>query len=1112
LETSNAITGGTVNMDGALFNETAANAISGSTVVNMNSYGGNAILSAANNYTGPTTVVGGSNPAQINGFYVFGAALDFSEANSPVTNIINNGISHANISTGSSLTLSGGSLYVVGANGAANSQEFNGLTVTSGNSNLVADAGTGGGTTEIDLNAITRQTGGLINFGSNVYAPNGAGTTTITTTTANSNFAGGQQTILGGWATVGNEYWAVSGTGATPGAITALTTYAQFSENMTAGQDVNVASQTDFTNAASVNSLRFSGSGSDILFTSPVATIASGGILVADFNNSGNLIEGANDSDAQALALPGPFAITSGNGQDLDVIYRDSSDGLIIDANIVDNGITPIGLTFNGQGGTLTLGGSNTFTGPLTINSGTIMLNSADALDGQPTVVFGGDGSVASGNLELNGNSVTVSGLTQAAGQGYAINGGMNVYNNSGTTATLTVDNATNDTFDGGISDNGSSGSGTGSLNFVKNGAGNLNLTTSIYNNNDRISLGYTGTTTINEGGVYLSASSGASYLTNTSIISVNGGGSLGGGNAVTVGHAFTNGPSTGALGEFQGVQVAGGSTPATQGSINLQDGVSSTFRIAQDAGQTGLYIGGATGNPGAISLDVGYSTATNSSADALALQYMSSGYTSGNTVNSGNIYIAPGGFQLNLNGLGTLQGTPYNPLTIMEVGGFDTTSTGFGGNTFGTGYASFSAALAANAITLNTSGNFNGYVVSLAAPYNDPNGGYDLGIIETANPTPTTAYFSGADGASGNAWNTFTGGNANNSNWTTADGGGSDTNQTPGAQTDVYFGTAPTAPAALANYLNNTLGADTTIKSLTFTSNSTGNITIGDPTHILTINGNAGNGITDNGAGAETITANVNLGSSQTWTNNSSNPLTVSGDVLDNNLSGNNMGVSNGYSLTKAGTGRLVLSGTNSYSGGTTVAAGELDAMNTMGSATGSGGLIVNDLATLAGRGIIAPAAGNNVEIQSGAFLSPGLTGVGTLTFNMSGASSVAFDAGSTLALSLGSNSTSVAFSSLGDYLSGSGNATLSLSLGAGFSYANTYTVFANANTPGFNFGSITGYDTTDYVAVFTDNGANDTLSFQSLDVVPEPSQFGLMFLGLGVLGFLYRRKVRLS
>lgn len=60
------------------------------------------------------------------------------------------------------------------------------------------------------------------------------------------------------------------------------------------------------------------------------------------------------------------------------------------------------------------------------------------------------------------------------------------------------------------------------------------------------------------------------------------------------------------------------------------------------------------------------------------------------------------------------------------------------------------------------------------------------------------------------------------------------------------------------------------------------------------------------------------------------------------------------GGSITKVGTGTLTLGGANTYSGGTTVEAGELVVDNSVGSATGSGPLKVN-AGVLGGRGFIS-------------------------------------------------------------------------------------------------------------------------------------------------------------
>src|SRR5262249_24799904 len=106
------------------------------------------------------------------------------------------------------------------------------------------------------------------------------------------------------------------------------------------------------------------------------------------------------------------------------------------------------------------------------------------------------------------------------------------------------------------------------------------------------------------------------------------------------------------------------------------------------------------------------------------------------------------------------------------------------------------------------------------------------------------------------------------------------------------------------------TLGADLTINSLEIqTANPVG---IGGA-NTLTVN----NGITvDSGAGTATISANVGVGLSQTWANNSTNKMTVSGIV----------GGGSSAALNFGGTGRIRLTGNNTYSGGTTIASGTVE------------------------------------------------------------------------------------------------------------------------------------------------------------------------------------------
>ncbi len=86
----------------------------------------------------------------------------------------------------------------------------------------------------------------------------------------------------------------------------------------------------------------------------------------------------------------------------------------------------------------------------------------------------------------------------------------------------------------------------------------------------------------------------------------------------------------------------------------------------------------------------------------------------------------------------------------------------------------------------------------------------------------------------------------------------------------------------------------------------------------------------------------------------------------------------SNAVGLSKVGNGTQMLSGANTYSGGTTIFAGTLLVNNATGSGTGTGPVSVQANGTLGGNG--AGRISGLVTVTSGGTLSPGSSGVGTL------------------------------------------------------------------------------------------------------------------------------------
>ncbi len=198
--------------------------------------------------------------------------------------------------------------------------------------------------------------------------------------------------------------------------------------------------------------------------------------------------------------------------------------------------------------------------------------------------------------------------------------------------------------------------------------------------------------------------------------------------------------------------------------------------------------------------------------------------------------------------------------------------------------------------------------------------------------------------------------------------------------------------------------------------------------------------------------------------------------------LSGNLTGAGG---LTKTGSGNLVLGGSNSYSGNTTITSGTLvlAGAGTLQSALG-------DLA-LSGGSLTASVAsttfGGNITLSSSGILDTATAGVGT--FNLAD--------GKTFSMSGGTWNLNITGDSTFDKIvSVSGTPSFSITAGTidltggTINYLTTYGILSGFSSGTVGGLSIQGYDSTNYLAIL---GADGILAFTA---IPEPGTWVLVAL----------------
>ncbi|WP_265518687.1 autotransporter-associated beta strand repeat-containing protein [Nitratireductor luteus] len=670
-------TGGTVELGSAALTLEAESGTSASYAGSITGSGGltklgasEQTLTGASTYTGDTTIGGGT------------LNLNFSAAGAPASNIIG---------SDSTFNMSGGSLNVIGADGAANTQTSDGLNIAAGNNVIAASSGTGG-TMTVNLGAINR-TGGLINF-------NLPESGNITTTNLS----------LGGWATVnGTDYAKVES-----GNILA------FEESDYTDKD-NAANWLDGEFITDVDGFFGTVSGSKQLgglrYTQPVSTtviVDPGETLGID----GPIIVSPSVEDFDQLITGG--MLTGGTGGDLGI--RQNSEGnFTIASQIVDNG-GATGFIKAGTGLVTLTNAGNSYTGATQVVQGTLSVGNI------------GDGGMASGigassadssNLVLEGGTLQYTGGTTSSDRGFTIVKSGDILG-AGVEVT---DTDANLIFSGLVTS-------PDDANFTKSGPGTLTLTngTNDYIGITTVTGGMLGVTTLANGGEVSSIGQSGSDSAN---LVLDGGGLQYTGGTVTTDRGFTLGTNNGTVDvtDAGATLTFGGDVDGPGGTLIKEgDGTlvlsGSTNYTGGNTVNAGVLRAGGENTLGAFT-NVGPTTLADAAGVTLDLNDFDNliGPLNGGGVNGGNVTLGSGTLRIHrgngdysgvISGTGGIHRTgggtqtfngcnnTYTGSTLLQGGNLSTDCLQDGGLASGIGASSADSANLSfiNAVLIYTGGN----------------------------------------------------------------------------------------------------------------------------------------------------------------------------------------------------------------------------------------------------------------------------------------------------------------------------------------------------------------------------------------------------------------------
>ena len=866
---------------------------------------GTTTLSLANTYTGTTLVSGGT------------LNLDYNAAGAAASGAI--------LSSSSALRVAGGTFNVNGNASTASSQTLASLTVGAG-AGTVSTSSPGAAATSLVFTSgtITRANanGPAVAIGTVNFAP-GANSSIKVGTAANA-FLGTSDFYNNSAYAATDATGIVVAAAQTNSAVNGFTSAATNYGNTTSG-----ATDTQTTAAATGNSVVFTGGSSKVIDIGATASNANT-LTLNGFVNTGGALT-IQDSGAGATG-----GLTIGTNKEL-IIGGNSN--VTISAPIKNNAAGASGVTLSNTG-TVTLSGTNTYTGPTTVNSGTVNINGSGAqTSGALYVSLGGNSGVLNlsptGTLGLGSGNIIVGATAASTGVINLSSGAIS------TTGQMNLGS-----FNGGYGVLNMSG-GSLSLNGVRNGGGNNGSSNSFGNSYFNITGSSTVTSTDNTviGRVGIG----------TNIFQLNGA------NAVYNATAF--------FVAYDG----GGYSVATVGAGTLNASNTITLNNQSSiAGSVGIFNlnGGLVSSGGGITAGTGGTTVLNFNGGTL--QAKGTGTTISGLSNA-NIYS--GGLTYDTS---TFANTVSQPL-LTTGGTTGVSSIALASN--GTGY------VAAPVVNITGGG---GTGASAVAVY-DPVTGTVTGITITSAGTgytsaPTVTLIGGGGTTAATLGTIATGSNG------TTDGGltkiGTGTLTLTGAST--YLGTTVVnngtlaATSLQANGTPSSIGAGTAVTlnggTLRYAgSGDTGNANGGGFNRTITVGANGG---TVDSAGTGYLGFSGSFAGSGTLTLSGSNQFLYSGTSAANftgNIIVGNGTASNGFVQYRSSNANAFGSGSITVNtGGTFTADSGATTPSTLGNAfTLNGGLLSTQAPNMTYSGPIS------VPVTSTVGHTPNSNGAGTITLS---------------------------------------------------------------------------------------------------------------------------------